>query len=208
MASISALIIFPVILIMVFAVPVLIGIYVYRDAKSREMDAVMWTLIAVFVPSLIGLIVYLVIRGKHSRMQCPACGAHIEPEYSRCPGCGKTLKNLCPACNAPVECTWKVCPACGETLPENMTPVVEPLKDRLPVWLLVAVIAVPILLIIIMFVSIAGRVSYELIEESGAITVPEAYVQEAPALSQGAHDEMGRRYFAHGEEISFSFTDS
>ena len=62
----------------VIAIPVLVGYYVYKDAKKRDMDAVLWTLVAVLVPSLIGLIIYLVVRGNTSTFACPEIGrAHV-----------------------------------------------------------------------------------------------------------------------------------
>ena len=51
--------------------PILVGIYVFRDAKSRGMNAAMWTLIAILVPSLIGFIIYLLVRGSYSNRRCP-----------------------------------------------------------------------------------------------------------------------------------------
>ena len=48
----------------VLIVPILIGVYVYRDAKRRGMNALVWTLIALFAPSLIGFIIYLLVRNS------------------------------------------------------------------------------------------------------------------------------------------------
>ena len=55
-------------------VPILIGVYVYRDANRRGMNALMWTLIALFAPSLIGFIIYLLVRSSYSDLECPKCG--------------------------------------------------------------------------------------------------------------------------------------
>jgi len=53
------------VLIFVFAaLSAFIGIYVYKDAKARNMDAVLWTLIALLSPYCVGLIIYLVTRSK------------------------------------------------------------------------------------------------------------------------------------------------
>jgi len=52
-------------------IPIMIGIYVYRDANNRGMNAVLWTLISVFSPTFIGLIIYLIVRADHTAMQCP-----------------------------------------------------------------------------------------------------------------------------------------
>jgi len=42
----------------------LIAIWVYRDAESRGMSGVLW-LIVVLVAGLIGLLIYLIVRGDH-----------------------------------------------------------------------------------------------------------------------------------------------
>ena len=42
----------------------IIGIWVYRDAESRGMSGVLWLLI-VLVVSLVGLVIYLIVRGSH-----------------------------------------------------------------------------------------------------------------------------------------------
>ena len=50
-------IIFIPIALLLFAIPVLIGVYVWRDAKGRGMNAPLWTLVSVLAPSLIGFII-------------------------------------------------------------------------------------------------------------------------------------------------------
>ena len=55
-------------MIIVALLPLLIGVYVYRDAKRRGMNAALWTLIAILAPSLIGFIIYLLVRGNYSNL--------------------------------------------------------------------------------------------------------------------------------------------
>ena len=43
-------------------VAVTMGVMVYRDAKARGMEPWLWTLISVFAPFFIGLLVYLAAR--------------------------------------------------------------------------------------------------------------------------------------------------
>ena len=43
---------------------VLIGVWIYKDAQKRGMDALLWTLLAILLPSYIGVIVYFVSRSK------------------------------------------------------------------------------------------------------------------------------------------------
>ena len=68
----------PLILVFVVLIPILVGVYVYRDAKARRMDAVLWTIIAVIAPGLIGFIVYLIVRNGESWSLLPAvrCGGN------------------------------------------------------------------------------------------------------------------------------------
>ena len=55
------------IFILGITIPLTLSIYVYHDAKRREMNAVVWTLITLFVPSLIGFVIYLVVRTNNQR---------------------------------------------------------------------------------------------------------------------------------------------
>jgi hypothetical protein len=50
----------------------LIG-YVYGDAKRRQMRYVMWTLLAIFVPNAIGIILYFILPTL-CRSRAPAAG--------------------------------------------------------------------------------------------------------------------------------------
>lgn len=45
---------------------ILISIWVYKDAKKREMNAFVWILIIWVIPFLVGLIVYLKVRDQYS----------------------------------------------------------------------------------------------------------------------------------------------
>ena len=85
--------IFVVILFLV--IPIMIGIYVYKDAGSRGMNASLWTLIAVLSPAVIGLIIYLLVRSDYRSYECPNCSAPVRSEYSACPACGTQLKSTC-----------------------------------------------------------------------------------------------------------------
>lgn len=49
-------------MVLIVFIPVLIGTYVYKDAKSRNMDAFLWTLVSILMPGFLGLIIYLIIR--------------------------------------------------------------------------------------------------------------------------------------------------
>ena len=63
--SINAVIFLLFVLAALLTVPILIGVYVYRDDTRRRMNAALWTLIAVAASGLIGFIIYLLIRGNY-----------------------------------------------------------------------------------------------------------------------------------------------
>jgi hypothetical protein len=91
------------IMVLFFIIPVMIGVFVYRDASERGMNALLWTIVAVFVPSLIGLIIYLIFRENYSSLSCASCGERVRPEFVNCPSCGAGLKDKCPSCLSVLE---------------------------------------------------------------------------------------------------------
>ena len=130
--------------------PILIGVYVYRDASRRGMNAVLWTLIAILAPSLIGFIIYLLVRGNYSNLKCPRCEATVSEQFVVCPKCGAKLRPTCPNCSTPVEPDWTVCPKCAQPLPEIQEDIVAPIrpKDKTLWKILAAIIIIPIVLIL------------------------------------------------------------
>jgi hypothetical protein len=89
----------------------LIG-YVNGDAGRRGMGRVLWTLIAIFVPNGLGIVLYFVLR-KPRTANCPQCNAVVEPGFSFCPRCRSRLKPVCPHCQRSVDSGNKFCPYCG-----------------------------------------------------------------------------------------------
>lgn len=157
MSSVSVLFALIPVAVIVLTVPVLIGIYVWRDSKRRQMNSVLWTLIAVIAPSLIGFIIYLLVRRGYSDLECPKCGTPVENRYAVCPNCGAKLRPFCPNCSAPVETGWKVCPHCATPLLEEPSDIAPPIrrKDKSLGKILVAILIVPVLLIALAFLSFA-----------------------------------------------------
>jgi hypothetical protein len=93
---------------------VLIG-YVNQDAGRRRMSRVLWTLIAIFVPNGLGIVLYFVLR-KPRIAHCPQCDVEVEPGFSYCPRCRTRLQPVCPHCQRSVNVGDKFCPFCGEGL--------------------------------------------------------------------------------------------
>ena len=204
----------PVMIVMaiVICIPLFIGAYVWQDAKRRGMHPLLWALVAAFAPGLIGLIIYLLVRGKYQDLECPRCGASIKEDFMVCPNCGTKLKPACPSCGAPVESGWKVCPICAKPLPEMQTDVQSPQKrkDKFLKVVLAIVILVPLLLIGIMVLgfSVAGSIGDR---TGGVAALPMDYyleIQEPETRQQveqwyeGITPEQGHGYIIYREDIA------
>ena len=140
------------------AVPVLIGVYVYRDASRRRLNAVAWTLIAIVAPAFIGFIIYLLVRGNYSDLECPKCYAPVTEQYVVCPHCGAKLRPTCPNCSSPIEPGWKVCPLCAAPLDgvEMLLLTPKQRKDKPLSKILIAILIVPVILIILAIFSFSA----------------------------------------------------
>jgi amino acid transporter len=98
--------------------------YVNRDAERRGMNPTLWTLIAIFVPYAIGVIIYFLMR-EPLPYNCPACGALVNARFNFCPGCKHDLRPSCPQCKREVRLEDKYCPYCAQELPETKSPPPE-----------------------------------------------------------------------------------
>lgn len=153
-SSAKLLLIAPIITL-VLAIPAFTGLYVYRDAKRRGMNAVAWTLIAILAPLLVGFIIYLLVRSGYSDLECPQCGTRVAEQYVVCPQCGAKLRHVCPSCAAPTEQDWKVCPHCAVPLDGTGAEVTPPVRHRDTALgkVLVLVIVIPVVLVVIAIAS-------------------------------------------------------
>ena len=94
-AGMAALVIFCIVIWLIIAI--LIAIWVYRDAQKRGESGALW-LIIVILTSIIGLIIWLVVRppigGKkpESERRCPNCGRPIPMDARICPYCSKKFE--------------------------------------------------------------------------------------------------------------------
>jgi RNA polymerase subunit RPABC4/transcription elongation factor Spt4 len=106
-----------------FLVFLLIGIgrFVHSDAKARQMDPIVWTLIAVFVPYFIGFLAYLTTR-KPLAENCRACGRPVLETQAFCPFCGNQVRVQCPNCQAIADTSFAFCPKCGTALTTGKLP--------------------------------------------------------------------------------------
>lgn len=167
-------------LAVLIVVPILVGVYVFRDASRRGMNAALWTLIAVLVPILVGFIIYLLVRGNYPDLKCPQCGTPVRESYVSCPQCGARLKASCPNCSAPVEPDWKVCPRCASLLSQDSSNIQTPVrkKDRGLGVVLAVVILVPLALLLFSLFSFTA-----LAPSSGGGSVTTLFVDEYLAMT-------------------------
>jgi len=164
-----SLIPFLIIIGLFLVVPILIGVYVYRDATERGMNALLWTLVAVFVPSLIGLIIYLIFRENYSAQSCANCGEKVQTSYVTCPSCGASLKEKCPACGTAVEAHYNVCPRCSAALVhDGMNPVSGTTVKKKGNGSLIAVLVIVVLLPLLLIVLLGGLFFVNRVEFSGS----------------------------------------
>jgi len=89
--------------------------YINRDAKRRGMKAWHWTLIAIFVPNALGIVLYFVMR-EPLRSPCPSCGQLVQPAFNYCPACHHALKPACSSCGKALAPEHAFCPYCGTSV--------------------------------------------------------------------------------------------
>jgi Double zinc ribbon len=97
------------------AVYILLVGYVTGDARRRGMRYIMWTLLALFIPNAIGVILYFILRDPLLR-GCPSCGTMVSQGFAFCSKCGTALAHACPGCRAAVQPEWSHCTKCGTQL--------------------------------------------------------------------------------------------
>jgi hypothetical protein len=61
--------------------------YVYADARRRAMPPILWTLVAMLVPNLLGFLIYFAIR-RPIAQPCPQCGQAMRADHPFCSWCG------------------------------------------------------------------------------------------------------------------------
>ena len=88
-----------------FIIWIILGIWVYNDAKERGENGALW-LIIVLVLGIIGLIIWLLVRPKTVLIE--AKSQILQPDR-RCPNCGRII---------PFDA--KICPYCGKKFIDNI----------------------------------------------------------------------------------------
>jgi len=100
--------------ILLFIIWILICVWVYRDAESRGMSGVLWLLI-VLITSIVGLIIYVIIReDKKPRHLPPQQRGYPPPQQQYQYPPQQRTGNFCKNCGAGLEAGAKFCPGCGQ----------------------------------------------------------------------------------------------
>jgi hypothetical protein len=76
--------------------------YVYGDAQRRAMQSVLWVLVALFVPHLLGFLLYFVLR-QPIASTCSHCGQTISIYQRFCSWCGKPHTPQTPSTSSDVR---------------------------------------------------------------------------------------------------------
>jgi len=116
----AMLVLSPIFLLtLVGAVPIAIYVlllgYVYGDARRRGMNQLLWTLLALFIPYAVGVILYFLLR-EPVTLPCPSCATPARKGHAFCANCGAAVRAACPQCRGPVEAGWRNCASCGHAL--------------------------------------------------------------------------------------------
>ena len=140
----------------------IVAVFVSRDANKRNMNPLVWALVAALTPFFIGLIIYLICRNPLVDFQCAKCGAEISRYDKICPNCGNAILTQCPNCDFPVQRGWNACPSCGMEFPKEYgQPVRSYKKDNgMVVVIIVVVLALLALLASVFSLWSLNRVNF------------------------------------------------
>lgn len=94
---------------------ILLIAYINQDAGRRGMSRLAWTLLAIFVPNALGIVLYFVLR-KPRVATCPQCATAMQPGFNFCPRCSYKLSPSCPQCQRVVGVGDVYCPYCATAL--------------------------------------------------------------------------------------------
>lgn len=104
-----------------FAAVIFMVGYVNRDAKRRDMNSTLWTILTiVLLPAylFVGFLVYFLIRNPLP-FNCPECSTEVSARFNYCPNCKYNLRPACPQCNRELQETDRFCPYCATDLTLN-----------------------------------------------------------------------------------------
>ncbi len=84
----AACVVFLIAGVVYLAVKIFIMIWAFKDAKARgDQNAILWPILIFFL-SIVGLIIYLVVRPKGDMSPCGGCHQQRLSTLTKCPHCG------------------------------------------------------------------------------------------------------------------------
>lgn len=108
-------------------------LWTYANARKYGQNVLLWTL-AVLFTNLLGIAVYLLVRG--GAQKCPSCHESQNAANEHCTNCGTALKHTCAQCGAPANASDAYCRKCGAPLDAAKIPApeeeAEPADDATP----------------------------------------------------------------------------
>lgn len=129
-------------------------IWTWRDirARSRDVFAAILAVVLVAVFSVVGLVLYLLLRPKETlaeaydraleeeallrsveeQLVCPSCQRAVDRDWRYCAYCHTQIKKDCPSCGRLLELGWTLCPYCGNPASTPKTRTREELPPPAP----------------------------------------------------------------------------
>jgi hypothetical protein len=98
----------------VFAPIILVAGIVHADSRKRGMNAVFWSILAVFLPGA-GVLLYLLLRPPLP-IDCQGCGKRLRHGGAYCPSCGEPVGRRCSECHREVLAGDAFCASCGRAV--------------------------------------------------------------------------------------------
>lgn len=72
---------------------IFIGIWTYKDAKSKNNNYILWTILVIFIPYYLGLIAYFLFGRKVNKIICRNCNEYTDSDKQYCSNCGEKLEH-------------------------------------------------------------------------------------------------------------------
>lgn len=133
-----------------FAFWIAMGIWTFNDIRSRSRDwlAILLACVLVLIFPIVGLVLYLMIRPKHTlaevydraleeeallreieeTLACITCGVPVKENWVYCPTCHQQLQHSCVNCKQLVRNEWEICVYCGtaqQSTAQSFTPPIQ-----------------------------------------------------------------------------------
>jgi len=137
-----------VIVAYIFALWAALTIWTWFDISNRTKNVFyrIGGLILVALGSLLGFVIYLMLRPSQTRDEvefreleekifesqskaalCFNCGEVVHPEFTYCANCGEQVRKHCQNCERETSFTWNICPYCSH--PQKETPKLPIIGD-------------------------------------------------------------------------------